>query len=216
MKLEKEHLHPHVALYHNLRLNRLLVWAMAAVTISTLVVCGVVVYRMHVYHLNHALAVSGDGKVIPLEYVERNRVIAIQMKEHLHDFFHSYYTFDQNNMVLQREKGLWLISQQDGAALEQFYEEQGWFNNIIRKGLNQQANIVEGSLEFSGQNPPYQFKCQVEIEVHPMGSPEFTDTYHMQVAGELSLASAVWPVNPEGLIIHHYRESPWKKVVAKK
>ena len=199
-------------IYRSLRLNRIIVLSVIGAAVVVCLGAMYYNYKTNVYNMNHALVLSANGEVIPLQFVERKQVIGIQIREHLTKWFDTYYTFDQNNMLEQREKGLWLIADQEGQALERFYEEQGWFNDIIRKSLNQETSIIEESFEIGGIREPYQFRCTVQIRVHPMGRPQLTDTYQMSVTGMISLVAQDWPINPQGMIIHNYRESPWTKI----
>tara|TARA_R110002096_G_scaffold397871_1_gene593838 strand:- start:210 stop:707 length:498 start_codon:yes stop_codon:yes gene_type:complete len=162
--------------------------------------------------MNHALVLSANGEIMPLKWVERKEVADIQLKDHLTKWFDSYYTFDQSNMITQREKGLWLISGEEGKKLEEFYESKGWYNDIIRKSLGQKSNIIDGSIETSGYDSPYNFKCTVAITVYPLTRQDLADTYHMTVLGQLSFVEPNWPLNIHGLLIHNYRESPWIKI----
>lgn len=199
-------------IYKSLRLNRIIVFAVIFLALASIIASIVFAFITYKYNMKHALVLSADGEVIPLELVERNRVINIQIQEHLRYFYGSYYTFDQNSMPGQREKGLWLVDDVTGRQLEDFYEGQGWFNKIIRESLEQKTTIIEESVQIAGTNAPYSFQLTVEIVVNPMSRKDLITTYRMNVVGQISLVQAAWPVNTEGLLIHSYRESPWSKL----
>ena len=203
---------PEHNIYRALRLNRTIVYA---VIVAAVIVClGAMYfnYQTYQYNMNHALVLTAEGEKIPLEFVEKARVIFPLAAQHLTNWFSSYYTFDQNSMPDKREQGLWLISKEDGQQLEKFYTDQGWFNDIVRKSLKQTTTIIPGTLEIVGYQEPYSFRCTVEIIVHPLSQPKIKDVYHMAVLGLLSEVDSSWPENSQGFIIHNYRESPWTKV----
>ncbi len=206
---------PEHDIYRSLRLNRIIV--LASIIASVIISVSALIYSRSVftYNMNHALALSADGEIIPLEFVERSNVIGIQMKQHLANWYGSYYTFDQNNMKEQRAKGLYLISGEDGQKLEAFYTGNGWYNDITRRSLKQTTTIVPGSIEITGVKEPYQFKCSLIIEVHPLTRPDLKEQFRMNAVGSMTLVNANWPLNSQGLIIHNYRETAWVKIVEK-
>lgn len=193
---------PDIDIYKALRVNRMI--TLSSVLLALLVVIGALVfaYQTYVFNLNHAFTLDKEGSVLPLQWVERNRVIEVEIKDHLKNFFETYYSYDANNLESQRELGLWLISGEDGKKLEQYYRETGWFEDVKRYNIIQQTKIDPESIVIQGRDEPFSFQAQAILTVERGQSK---NVYNLICAGYISFVSPNFPVNPHGLLISDYQ-----------
>ncbi len=161
------------------------------------------------YNMNHVLTLDKDGEVLPLQWIEKKEVLYIEIKDHLDKWFGTYYTFDQNNMEKQREKGLWLISAEDGKRLEDYYRSRGWFNDVVKYGIVQKTSLEADKIQVSGNNEPFAFSASAVMEIT---RGQTRDVFRLEVTGGIGFVSPSWPWNPHGMLITNYQERPLVKI----
>ena len=183
--------------------------AMAAITGITVVASIVFAFIIFKYNMNHALTLDKDGEVLPLQWIERKKVLYIEIKDHLDKWFSSYYTYDQNNMEQQREKALWLVSAEDGKRLEDYYRSQGWFNDVVKYGIVQKTSLEVEKIQVYGNNEPFTFYASAIMEI---SRGQTKDVFRLEVTGAIGFVSPSWPWNPHGMLITNYQEKPLVKI----
>lgn len=201
---------PEINIYKNLKSNNAKTWASMGVTAITIISAFLFGYKVFVYTLNHALTIDKDGDVLPLRWIERNKVIEIEIMDHLADWFGRYYTYDRNNIKTQREAGLWLIRREEGQKLDDFYKSQGWFNEVVKNGLVQKATLEHEHTEITGNDEPFHFKSSAIIEIK---NGMVSNHYRLKVTGNIIFVSPKYPENPHGFLIVNYREAPKEPII---
>lgn len=197
-------------LYAALKTNRIITITALVFSSISIILSLAFAYYTYSFSINHVLFLNYDGKIIPAELIERNKVISIEIKRHLDLWFRSYYTYDQNNLQQQREAGLWLIDSADGARLEEHYS-QSWFKQVVQKNISQTTELIPESVSITGNKEPYQFKASALIKIRRENSAEY-NAYRLDVSGQIITVSPNYPINPNGLLILNYVEQPLVKL----
>ncbi|MEM6734640.1 MAG: hypothetical protein AAF620_01100 [Bacteroidota bacterium] len=166
---------------------------------------GFIAYKMFAYNSNNALVITHEGDVMPTNWIARNEIIHIEIKDHLHKFYSSYHTYDFNNVDQQREKAAFLIHDESLSFLENKYTD--WFSSVQRSSVQVKAIFNEKSFLVSGASEPYSFQSNIVLEIKNGPKVEY---YKMQSTGDIALVSADYPRNPHGLLIYNYKESDWE------
>ncbi|MEM8896926.1 MAG: hypothetical protein AAGC85_02430 [Bacteroidota bacterium] len=193
---------PDIDIYKALRVNRMI--TLSSVGLALLAIGGSLffAYQTYIFNLNHAFTLDRDGEVLPLQWVERNRVIEVEIKDHLKKWFETYYSYDANNLEAQRELGLWLVAGEDGKNLEQYYTETSWYEDVKRFNIIQKTSLDPASIVIQGKDEPFMFQANALIEVRRGNS---TTHYELVCAGFIYFVSPNFPLNPHGLLISNYQ-----------
>ena len=200
---------PEKDIYQALKQNR-------AITLGALVLAFVSVlaslsygYFMHRQAMKQILMVNSQGQVIPARLANREETLKIEIQDFLNDWFQSYYTYDLNNLEEQREKGLWLISGDDGKKLEKFYTESGWFTEVKRYSLSQETELLPQTLKITPQKGLYGFQAIGRMRLQRGGN---VTEYYLRTSGFLREVSRSFPQNPHGFLIINYQHGELQKI----
>lgn len=196
--------------YHNifsvLKINRLIVITVVFGAVVTSLFSGWLVYDMHREALNNVFAVSTDGAVIPLKWVDQKENLKVEALAHLELFHRYFYDIDASNYEKNLEKALWL----GNSSVDNVYRQKkadGVYNRLLQYSLVQ--NVLSINSELDLEQEPFQFKTTTIFEIN-RGS--IVDTYELVSTGNLIQVDRNFPNNTHGILITNYFENSLKKI----
>ncbi|MCM4156173.1 MULTISPECIES: conjugal transfer protein TraK [Christiangramia] len=196
--------------YHNifsvLKINRIIVITVVCGAVVTSLFSGWLVYNIHREALNNAFAVSTDGAVIPLKWVDQKENLKVEALAHLELFHQYFYDIDASNYVKNLEKALWL----GNSSVDNVYRQKkadGVYNRLLQYSLVQ--NVLSINSELDLEQVPFHFKTTTIFEIN-RGS--IVDTYELVSTGNLIQVDRNFPNNTHGILITNYFENSLKKI----
>jgi len=196
--------------YHNifsvLKINRLIVITVVCGAVVTSLFSGWLVYDMHREALNNAFAVSTDGAVIPLKWVDQKENLKVEALAHLELFHRYFYDIDASNYEKNLEKALWL----GNSSVDNVYRQKkadGVYNRLLQYSLVQ--NVLSINSELDLEQKPFHFKTTTIFEIN-RGS--IIDTYELVSTGNMIQVDRNFPNNTHGILITNYFENSLKKI----
>lgn len=196
---------PLPSLYTALKANRIVTMvslvASAIIAVSSLFFA----YYAYSFSLDHIFFMNFNGEMVPAEVKSRSELAHISIKRHLALWFESYYTFDQDNLNQQREKGLWLISSEDGQRLESYYSQK-YFPRVRTENIDQRAELLPSTVQINGNKEPYMFTASAKVKIRSANSSEWS--YRVLYVRGYIIETQEWnyPKNPNGMLIVNYEE----------
>ena len=193
-------------IYTILALNRFIVLIVTICAFASSGFSGWLMYDTHQKALNNAFAVSTDGNVIPLQWVDQRENLLVESKAHL-EFFHSnFYGIDASNYEKNVEKALWLGNR----SVDELYQQkkaEGVYNRLLQYSLLQKVISIQSTVNLD--QTPYAFITTLQFQVN---RGTVTDTYELVTTGKLIHVDRNFPHNPHGLLITNYFEKTLKKI----
>jgi len=194
-----------VDIYTALRKNR-------NTTLVAVVVSGIValvsvflVYSMHMKHDRYVYGISETKELMPLELIEKEKLVEIYRKGSIQLWATYFYNVDQYNYKKQIENSLWLIDE-SGKNLFKEYQQIGHYNRMIRTSSVQYIEDIDIAF---GKNNAFQMKAIVSIQRPNQEDPK---RYELVAQGKLITVKANYPKNPWGYMITGYREVTKKEL----
>ena len=163
-------------------------------------------YDTHQKALNNAFAVSTDGNVIPLQWVDQRENLLVESKAHLELFHSNFYGIDASNYEKNIEKALWLGNR----SVDELYQQkkaEGVYNRLLQYSLLQKVISIQSTVNLD--QAPYTFTTTLQFQVN---RGTVTDTYELVTTGKLIHVDRNFPHNPHGLLITNYFEKTLKKI----
>jgi len=199
---------PEHDIYKELRKNRNITLTLFALMVVMTLCFSFFMYKTYNDSISNAFVFDKEGERLPLSWVNRNKVVEVEIKDHLRLWFERYYSFDQNNYVEQRRSALPLITVDDWKALETYYEERGWWEQIALNNIRQKTTLVPKSFVMEGNEAPFSFSAEARMEVTAGNGP--VSYYLLSVSGQIDYITPTYPENPHGLIMMNYRQKTSK------
>ena len=198
---------PYKNIYDVLKINRFIVLAVIAMAMLSTVISSVISYKMYNKALNGAFAITKNGEVIPLQWVQQKENLEVEVLEHLR-LFHSYfYGIDATNFQSHIEKALWL----GDSSINNVYQQKkadGVYNRLMQYSLVQKVISIESEIDLTAE--PYPFRT---VTVFQINRGAAIDTYELVSTGKLlHLEKRNFPKNTHALLITDYFENTLKKV----
>jgi hypothetical protein len=195
---------PEHDIYKELRKNRNITLTLFALMVVMVICFSFFMYKTYYNSINNAFVFDAEGKRLPLSWVNRNKILEVEMKDHLRLWFERYYTFDQNNCIDQRKSALPLITVEDWKALETYYRDRGWWEEVTLNNIRQNTILIPESFKMEGSETPFSFTAEAQMEVSAGNSPK--SYYRLVISGQIDYVTPVYPDNPHGFIITNYRQ----------
>jgi hypothetical protein len=156
---------------------------------------------MHFNTLNNAFAISTDGSVIPLKWINQKENLEVEALAHL-ELFHTYfYNINAGNYEKNLEKALWL----GDSSVDNLYRQKkadGVYNRLLQYSLVQKVLHISAAVDL--KQAPYPFKT---ITIFEINRGSIIDTYELVSTGELLSVDRSYPKNTHGLLITNYFEN---------
>ncbi len=197
---------PYKNIYNVLKLNRFIVLVTVIGAVLTGMTSVFMVVKLHKELVNNAFVVNTEGSVIPLELVNQQENLEVEVMAHL-ELFHTYfYNIDASNYEKNLEKALWLGNSSVDALYRQ-KKADGVYNRLLQYSLVQKVLSVESKLNL--QKEPYTFET---ITVFEVNRGTITDTYELVTTGNLIHVDRNFPKNTHGLLITNFFENSLRKI----
>lgn len=198
---------PYKNIYDVLKINRFIVLAVIAMAMLSTFISSVISYKMYNKAINGAFAITNDGEIIPLQWVQQKENLEVEALEHLR-LFHSYfYGIDATNFQSHIEKALWL----GDSSVDNVYRQKkadGVYNRLMQYSLVQKVISIESEIDLTAE--PYPFRT---VTVFQINRGTAIDTYELVSTGKLlHLEKRNFPKNTHALLITDYFENTLKKV----
>lgn len=136
-------------------------------TLVSVVVSGIValvsvflVYSMHMKHDRYVYGISETKELMPLELIEKEKLVEIYRKGSIQLWATYFYNVDQYNYKKQIENSLWIIDE-SGKNLFKEYQQIGHYNRMIRTSSVQYIEDIDIAF---GKNNAFQMKAIVSIQ----------------------------------------------------
>ncbi len=192
---------PYTHIYKVLRLNRFIVLSVLLMAFASSLISLYQVRKVQQDFLNKAFAIGDKGTVLPLELVNQQDQLGVEVSSHLDRFHRYFYDLNTSNYKENLEKALWL----GNSSVDQVYRQKkadGVYNRLLQYSLVQKVTQIESSIDLS--RSPYSFEVTTWFEIN-RGST--TERYQLITSGELLRVDRNFPHNPHGLLITNFFEN---------
>lgn len=187
--------------YKSLKKNHLIVWltVISCIIISCFSIWTAREARMEADR--YLYGISNEGKLIPLERMERKDADQIFKQSHVELFMNNFYDYDQWNYEKKVERALWLIDAEIGKRLYYDYKEnKGHYNKMIQSSSSQSVSNVDVKID---ANDNFILSAFIEINKINQDKPR---RYLFKAKGTLARVSQNYPLNPYGFLITNFVE----------
>lgn len=144
-----------------------------------------------------------QGAAIQLRWVNRLDEIDIEAKSHLTMFVENYYSFNQNNIDVHRNKAL-SLGGECIYEMELNRNDEGYYNKLIQNNAVQNAELMPANIElYHNKDGSINFKIIITLEEIYRNVRYYTDKF---CCGKLTRIDRQFPNNPHGLLVQEYLE----------
>lgn len=199
----KQKKRPEIDIYKSLRRNNLIVWALVGLMGLSIFVNAKVLIKIYAMQMDNVLTFDKDGDVLPLNWVDRNENIHIEIKNHLESFHNYFYQYDAYNHKERIEgHALWLADK----SVEDVYvnkQNDRWFDKVRQFQIKQEVFVLPDDIQVTGNKEPYAFRVKATLVISQGGKK---NAYKFETTGEIMLVGRNYPLNPHGLLITDFFE----------
>ena len=195
---------PGIDIYRSLKRNNLIVWGVLILFLISIIINAVVLYNIYFMQMNNVLTFDKNGEVIPLQWVDRNENIKIEIKNHLETFHRYFYQYDAYNYKERIEQhALWLADK----SVEDLYitrQNDLWYDKVRQYQIKQDLFINPEDIIVQGDKEPYSFQVTATLVIQQGGKK---NSYKFETTGNILLVGRNYPLNPHGLLITNFIEN---------
>lgn len=194
---------PEIDIYKSVRRNNLIVWGLFALFLISIFVNSSVLIKIYNLQMSKVLTFDKTGEVIPLQWVDRDENIQIEIKNHLETFHRYFYQYDAYNFKERIEgHALWLADK----SVEDLYVDRVndlWFDKVRQFQINQRLFINPEDIIVTGNKEPYSFRVAATLVIEQGGKQ---NAYKFETTGNILLVGRNYPLNAHGLLITDFIE----------
>lgn len=194
---------PEIDIYKSIRRNNLIVWGLFALFLINIFVNSSVLIKIYNLQMSKVLTFDKTGEVIPLQWVDREENIRIEIKNHLETFHRYFYQYDAYNYKERIEgHALWLADK----SVEDLYVDRVndlWFDKVRQFQIDQSLFINPEDITVTGNKEPYSFRVAATLIIEQGGK---RNAYKFETTGNILLVGRNYPLNAHGLLITNFIE----------
>lgn len=194
---------PELDIYKSIRRNNLIVWGLFALFLIQIFVNSSVLIKIYNLQMSKVLTFDKTGEVLPLQWVDRDENIQIEIKNHLETFHNYFYQYDAYNFKERIEQhALWLADK----SVEDLYVDRVndlWFDRVRQFQIKQTVFIQPEDITVTGNKEPYLFRVKASLLIEQGGKQ---NVYKFETTGNIVLVGRNYPLNAHGLLITNFIE----------
>ena len=196
-------------IYKSLKQNNLIVWGLLVSFVIVSVYNKYSSTKQHKELMNKVLFIGQSGAVLPTNWLDRNDVIHIELKDHLERFHKLFYEYDAYNYKENIEKkALWLADK----SVEQLYTQRsnnGHFGQVRQFQMTQTLDLQPENIQVVGDREPYAFRVDATLIITNGNQKK---AYQFTTQGNIITCSQNYPLNPHGFLITNFLEVSQKEI----
>ena len=194
---------PEIDIYKSIRRNNLIVWGLFVLFLINILVNSSVLIKIYTLQMDKVLTFDKTGEVIPLQWIDREENIKIEIKNHLETFHRYFYQYDAYNYKERIEgHALWLADK----SVEDIYinrQNDLWFDRVRQFQIDQTVFINPEAITVTGNKEPYSFRVAATLVIEQGGKQ---NAYRFETTGNILLVGRNYPLNAHGLLISNFIE----------
>lgn len=189
-------------IFNKLKRNNAAIYAMAIITVLSVVSSVYFSYQTYLHSRNHVYAIDSKGQMLPLTLIDEKKDRIRQVMANADLFVNYAYDIDAFNYKDKKEKLAWLL---DNNVIRIFKnkENAGYYNQLLQYNIIQHAKVLPETMQWIEENGKYTLRFLAQIQIINTGQKQ---VYNVQIKLSMIDVSINYPYNPYGLLIVDYVE----------
>ena len=189
-------------IFNKLKRNNAAIYAMAIITVLSVVSSAYFSYQTYLHSRNHVYAIDSKGQMLPLTLIDEKKDRIRQVMANADLFVNYAYDIDAFNYKDKKEKLAWLL---DNNVIRIFKnkENAGYYNQLLQYNIIQHAKVLPETMQWIEENGKYTLRFLAQIQIINTGQKQ---VYNVQIKLSMIDVSINYPYNPYGLLIVDYVE----------
>lgn len=189
-------------IFNKLKRNNAAIYAMAIITVLSVVSSAYFSYQTYLHSRNHVYAIDSKGQMLPLTLIDEKKDRIRQVMANADLFVNYAYDIDAFNYKDKKEKLAWLL---DNNVIRIFKnkENAGYYNQLLQYNIIQHAKVLPETMKWVEENGKYTLRFLSQIQIINTGQKQ---VYNIQIKLSMIDVSINYPYNPYGLLIVDYVE----------
>ncbi|MDP4186551.1 MAG: hypothetical protein Q8907_00035 [Bacteroidota bacterium] len=185
------------------------------VVIGMILLMGVMIvsYTIFVYKTKSLLETNrpildADGTPRKMSFISARQAEEIEAKNQILYFISNFYDFDKWNVEDHINNALW-IGDKSVKELYLRFQKKGWYSDIIRLGIRQEAIVNHKDIQIDLSREPY--FCRVPIQIN-MREEMQCEKFQVTIEFYLKRVSETFATNPHGFVLENLTQSDFKEI----
>ncbi|MDN3709942.1 hypothetical protein QW060_26965 [Myroides ceti] len=189
-------------IFNKLKRNNAAIYAMAIITVLSVVSSAYFSYQTYLHSRNHVYAIDSKGQMLPLTLIDEKKDRIRQVMANADLFVNYAYDIDAFNYKDKKEKLAWLL---DNNVIRIFKnkENAGYYNQLLQYNIIQHAKVLPETMKWVEENGKYTLRFLSQIQIINTGQKQ---VYNIEIKLSMIDVSINYPYNPYGLLIVDYVE----------
>lgn len=189
-------------IFNKLKRNNAAIYAMAIITVLSVVSSAYFSYQTYLHSRNHVYAIDSKGQMLPLTLIDEKKDRIRQVMANADLFVNYAYDIDAFNYKDKKEKLAWLL---DNNVIRIFKnkENEGYYNQLLQYNIIQHAKVLPETMKWVEENGKYTLRFLSQIQIINTGQKQ---VYNIEIKLSMIDVSINYPYNPYGLLIVDYVE----------
>lgn len=189
-------------IFNKLKRNNAAIYAMAIITVLSVVSSTYFSYQTYLHSRNHVYAIDSKGQMLPLTLIDEKKDRIRQVMANADLFVNYAYDIDAFNYKDKKEKLAWLL---DNNVIRIFKnkENAGYYNQLLQYNIIQHAKVLPETMKWVEENGKYTLRFLSQIQIINTGQKQ---VYNIEIKLSMIDVSINYPYNPYGLLIVDYVE----------
>lgn len=189
-------------IFNKLKRNNAAIYAMAIITVLSVVSSAYFSYQTYLHSRNHVYAIDSKGQMLPLTLIDEKKDRIRQVMANADLFVNYAYDIDAFNYKDKKEKLAWLL---DNNVIRIFKnkENAGYYNQLLQYNIIQHAKVLPETMKWVEENGKYTLRFLSQIQIINTGQKQ---VYNIEIKLSMIDISINYPYNPYGLLIVDYVE----------
>ena len=189
------------------RKNTIIIGLLLLMFFMTLIYA-VFIFKTKMFLESNRVILDSDGSLRKYSFIDVRSANEIEAKNHILYFVNSFYDFDRWNVEDHINKALW-ISDNSVKELYKDFTKKGWYNEIIRQGIKQEALVDNEKIQIDLSQEPYHCLLPVKINLR---SGMNCESYLVTIEFYLKRVSQSFPTNPHGFMVTNFTQTEFELI----
>ncbi|MDN3710441.1 hypothetical protein QW060_26870 [Myroides ceti] len=158
-------------IFNKLKRNNAAIYAMAIITVLSVVSSAYFSYQTYLHSRNHVYAIDSKGQMLPLTLIDEKKDRIRQVMANADLFVNYAYDIDAFNYKDKKEKLAWLL---DNNVIRIFKnkENAGYYNQLLQYNIIQHAKVLPETMKWVEENGKYTLRFLSQIQIINTGQKQ--------------------------------------------
>lgn len=166
------------------------------------------IFKAKIFVESHRIILDSDGTPRKYHFIDAKTAEEVEAKNHILYFINNFYDFDRWNVESHINNALW-ISDNSVKELYKSFASKGWYSEIIRQGIKQEAVVDNTQIQIELTKEPYH--CQLPVKIN-LRSGSKCESYKIIIDFYLERVSESFPTNPHGFMITNFSQTEFELI----